>query len=330
MRAQAVINSEDANGNQASGHQNVTQKKDDRDARHGRTEESKADPIQQRGPVLAGRKRRHDIRFRFAHQLVYGDELKSAGAGAIDDQRERQHGSFAVTAASVQENNVAALLIARLARWQVVEHASGDLSRRERGLVIPVPGVDLVADGDVAQALRDFERPHFVFSIRFRIDRVRRTEQHGSNAQAAGEQLLGEVQLHLHVAGTNRADIRMGKRMVPDFMAFPVNALRQTAELLRLDSDQKECSGDMLAFKDIENLRGPLRIGTVVEGHGELVLAEAIARHTVRLGQTLEFFPVDEPGLLVYGQHALAVGGPRLDVQDLAVTLHVDILTRRD
>src|ERR1035441_1471157 len=91
-----------------------------------------------------------------------------------------------------------------------------------------------------------------------------------------------------------------GTCSVPDFMTFAVDALGQTAELLRLDSDQKECSRHMLAFEDIENLRGPLRIRTIVEGHGQLVLAEAIARHTIRLRQTLEGFPVDEPGLLVY------------------------------
>ena len=122
----------------------------------------------------------------------------------------------------------------------------------------------------------------------------------------------------------------MGKGMVPDFMAFAVNALGQTAELLRLNSDQEECSRHMLAFEDIENFRGPLRIGTVIEGHGEFVLAGAIARHAIGLGQTLEVFPVDESGLLVDGELALAVGRPRLDVQDLAAALHVDVLAGRD
>ena len=68
-------------------------------------------------------KRRHDIRFRFAHQLVHGDKLKSAGTRAVDNQRERQHRSFPVAAAIVHKNNVAALLIVRLAGRQMVEHA---------------------------------------------------------------------------------------------------------------------------------------------------------------------------------------------------------------
>ena len=122
----------------------------------------------------------------------------------------------------------------------------------------------------------------------------------------------------------------MSKGVVSDFMAFPVNALGQTAEILSLESDQEECSRHMLSLEDVENLRGPCRIRTVVEGHGKSVFAETIARHTIRLGQTVERFVVDESGLLVNTQIALAVGGPGLDVQDFAAALHVDVLARRD
>src|ERR1017187_3333692 len=72
------------------------------------------------------------------------------------------------------------------------------------------------------------------------------------------------------------------------------------------------------------------RIRTVVEGHGELVFAEAIARHTIGFGQTLKGFVVDEPGLFVDVQIALAVGRTRLDVQDFTAPFHVDILAGRD
>ena len=88
----------------------------------------KPDPIQPRGPILIGRERRHDIGFGFAHQLVDGDEFKSAGTGAVDNQRESLHGSFAVAAAIVHENDVAALrLIVRLAGGRWSSTSSGDL-----------------------------------------------------------------------------------------------------------------------------------------------------------------------------------------------------------
>ncbi len=122
----------------------------------------------------------------------------------------------------------------------------------------------------------------------------------------------------------------MGERVVPDFVAFAVDALGQAAEFLCLDSDQKECSGHMFAFEDVENLGRPLWVRTVVEGHRELVLASAIARDAIRLRQALEIFTVNEAGLLVYAEFAFAVGGLRLDVQDFAFALHVNVLAGRD
>src|SRR5208337_4655438 len=122
----------------------------------------------------------------------------------------------------------------------------------------------------------------------------------------------------------------MSESMVPDFMTFTVDALRQIAELFGLDSNQKECSWRMLSFEDIENFRGPLRIGTVVKSNGELVFAGAITGHAVGLGEALEVLPVDESGLLVDGEFALAVRRPRLDVQDFAFALHIDVLAGRN
>src|ERR1035438_4856441 len=86
----------------------------------------------------------------------------------------------------------------------------------------------------------------------------------------------------------------------------------------------------MLAFKHVENFRSPLRIGTVVKGNREVVLTGAIARDTIRLGQTLEGLAVNESSLLVDGQLALAITRLRLDMENFAETLHVNILTGRN
>src|SRR5271165_2039077 len=122
----------------------------------------------------------------------------------------------------------------------------------------------------------------------------------------------------------------MSEGMVADFMTFPVNTLGQAAEFLGLDSDQKKRSRDMFAFEDIENFRRPLRIGSVVKGHGKLVLAEAVACHAIGLGEALEGFAVNEASLRIDAKVARAIGRPRFDVQYLAVTLHIDVLTRRN
>ena len=170
MRVDAVVDGEDADGNQAPGHEDVTQEENDGDGGHGRAEEPEADPIQPSRPIFAGRHGRHDLGFRFAHQLVDGHEFKSAGTRAFDNEREGEHGSFAIAAAIVHKNDVAARLIVGAARGQVVEHGGGDLFGRKGGLVVPVLGIELVADRDVAHALRDFERLDLIFRIGLGID----------------------------------------------------------------------------------------------------------------------------------------------------------------
>ena len=97
-------------------------------------------------------------------------------------------------------------------------------------------------------------------------DVIVRTEQHGANTQATGKQALGEIHFYPHVAGADRADVGMRKGMVPDLVTFAINALRQTTELLHLDSNEKKRSRHLLPFEDVENFRCPFGIGTIVKG----------------------------------------------------------------
>ena len=106
-----------------------------------------------------------------------------------------------------------------------------------RGLVIPIVGVDPVTNRDVSHILRELERLHLIGSVGFLVNRVRRPQQRGSNPHQAGEQPLGEIQLHLHVAGRNIAHVRMRKSVIADGMAFVVNPFRQTGELIGLNAD---------------------------------------------------------------------------------------------
>src|SRR5207244_8393096 len=54
--------------------------------------------------------------------------------------------------------------------------------------------------------------------VRLLIDGVRRAEKDGADPQTAAKQLLGEVQLELHVAMRDIADVRMGKGVIADLM----------------------------------------------------------------------------------------------------------------
>jgi hypothetical protein len=166
VRTETVVESKDADENEATGHQDIAEKEDDGDGRHGRAEQPEADPVQARGPALIGGQGGHDVGFGFPEQLVDGDKLESAGASALNDEREGEHGSLAIAAAIVHENDIAASLqIVRFAGRQVIEDLGGDLLGRERRQVVPVFCIELVADGDVAQALSKIERLDLIFGI---------------------------------------------------------------------------------------------------------------------------------------------------------------------
>src|ERR1700693_3692576 len=103
----------------------------------------------------------------------------------------------------------------------------------------------------------------------------------------------------------------MGKCVVADLVPLAIDTAGETAELVRLDANQEERCGSMLTLQDIENLRCPVGIGTVVKGNRELRLARAITRYAIGQRERLEGFPIDQPGRRVSGKIALAIRGAR-------------------
>src|SRR5271170_6968189 len=123
---------------------------------------------------------------------------------------------------------------------------------------MPVVGIDLVSHNDVAHVLRDLQRPYLVSGVGFLIDGIGRTKEDGMHPQAAGEQLLGEIDFKLVEAAGNVADVRMSESVIADLMPFAINAGSDVAEAVGLQADQEENSGCVLALKNVQNLRGPV------------------------------------------------------------------------
>src|SRR5205814_9101964 len=166
-----------------------------------------------------------------------GNNLVSAGANAINNQRQRTDSLPPVTAAVVQQNNIAAALIVWRARWQVCQHIGRNLLGRAMRILPPIAWINLVADRSVPHVLRNFERPHLIFSVRLLINGIRRPEKNGSHPQTAGKQPLRQIQLQLHKAMRDIADIRMSEGVIADLVALAVNSLREIRKFIGLDSD---------------------------------------------------------------------------------------------
>ena len=178
--------------------------------------------------------------------------------------------------------------IARIAGRQVLHYVGHNLVRRTPRIVAPVVGVNLVADGDVTQLLRQLQRPHLVGGIGLLVDGIRRPEQHRLHAQFALEEAFGQVQLDLEIALGNVADVRMGEGVVADFVAFGINPLGKAGILLRLHADQEKGRLDAFLLQHVEDLRRPLRVGAVVEGNCNFLGRAAVHVHRVRRRQSLK------------------------------------------
>src|SRR5581483_10031253 len=118
----------------------------------------------------------------------------------------------------------------------------------------------------------------------------------------------------------------MGKSVVSDFMAFVVDALRNPAELVRLDADQEEQRRSVFPLEDVENLRSPLRIRAVIESDCQLLGTRSVARDPIGLGQRLKGLINDQVSLLIEFDLAFTIGRLGLNTENLAIAFHVDVL----
>ena len=122
----------------------------------------------------------------------------------------------------------------RLHLCDLLEDAVGDLLRRLARMLVPVVGIDLVADDDIAKVLDAVDGRCLVVGVRLLVDRVRRPEVERLHAELGREQPLRQVQFKVDVACGDFADVRMEPGMVADLVAFAIDPLHDADVVLRL------------------------------------------------------------------------------------------------
>src|SRR5438105_10069179 len=125
------------------------------------------------------------------------------------------------------------------------DHVRSDLLSTAMWVFPPVVRIDLVAHRHIAHVLREFQGADLVLRVRFLIYGIWGPKQDAPNSQPAGEEPFCKVQLQLHETRRDVADVRMREGVVPDLVAFVVDATRDRRELVCLDSDQEESCGSM-------------------------------------------------------------------------------------
>src|SRR5437762_11732168 len=86
----------------------------------------------------------------------------------------------------------------------------------------------------------------------------------------------------------------MREGVIPDRVAFPINALGKPRELIRLNPDQKESCGGVLLLEHVQDLWSPLRIRAVIERNRNFVQTVPVTAYAVRFRQVLENFVGDQ------------------------------------
>src|SRR5580658_1329412 len=107
------------------------------------------------------------------------------------------------------------------------------------------------------------------------VDSVRRTEEYGLRADGAFDQALGKIQLPPKFRLGDLIELRMGKGVIADFVAFGVLAFENFGMLIRGFADDEKHAGGLLVLEDVENLGSPARIGAIVEREHDLFVFRA-------------------------------------------------------
>ncbi len=209
---------------------------------------------EKRDGMRIGADRRHDSIAVDIHQLADGHDLVPALFQIIENHRQCGDSGTPVAAAVVEENDVsiAALVFDALKQF---------LGRR----LLPVAGIDVFEHRHVAEGLSHADGLE-VFDIgRVGVRVEWRPEQRGGPADERFDQALGGVEFELCEGFRQLAEVRVGERMVADFVAFVGDALEEVGIKFGVFSDHKE---DRLHAALLENIKDggrPIRIRAVVE-----------------------------------------------------------------
>src|SRR5579883_2079148 len=133
---------------------------------------------------------RHDFSCGLAHQLRDRNEFVTLSAQRSDEQRQRRNSNRAVTTAVVQQNNAAAKIRPVFHGGQGIKDGIDDLLWGLARVLVPVVGVDFVADDDIAHLLDAIGRSSLLVRVRLLIDGVWGTKIQRFPPQLSGKETL--------------------------------------------------------------------------------------------------------------------------------------------
>ena len=266
-RARLFNQRQQADENRAAAHQQNARGKRGHDGQAEYMEGIENERVGARHQTLIRIEQRHYLRASLPQQRGHRHQLESRCAQLVDDLRQCCHCVGAISAAVVQQHDVAFL------RLRLFNYSRNDLLRRRHAtarLAAPVVRIDARSDDDVTQRLRDGQQRHFIRGLGLVIDAVRRTKKNGLDAQQASKKPLGQIQLKLDLQSRNVREVRMGVRVIGNLMALVVDAPQQRRRIAGRQPNYEKCCRHIFGAEDVQNFRGEAGIRAVVEGQGNL------------------------------------------------------------
>jgi len=195
----------------------------------------------------------------------------------------------------------------------------------------PIVGIDALADNQIAHILGGRKLGDFLGIFRLMIDAVRRAEENGLCADGALDEAFREVQLPLDFGLGDLIELRMGERVIADFVAVRVLAFEDFRMLVGFLTDHEKDRGGIFFLEDIENLGSPARIGTIIEREDYLLRRRAADLVNV-VGERIVFvsFVDKQVGGRFVDETSAACFGSVGEMPDIAVTFECQVWSGRN
>ncbi len=175
--------------------------------------------------VLLRGQRWHHLGGGHAHERRDGDDGVASRAQGVNEVGKSGDSDRAIAATIVHEYDGAAKLRLCLHGIQLVEHELGNLFRGPAIALIPVVGVDLVANHGEAKLLYPHDGCSLVIGLGLFVDIVGRTEIKRLHTELAGEESFCQLHLKVESIKRNFADVGMEVGVIADLVAFTLHAL---------------------------------------------------------------------------------------------------------
>ncbi len=195
--------------------------------------------------------------------------------------------------------------------------------------LLPIVGIDLKPDGQIAEFFCHLHRCDFLRSRRFGVAKIGRAEKPGRTPRESFDQSLCCVELDARNTFRRLAQVRMRECVISKVVTLGQNSLHEPRISGPILADDEESSPNAFLLQNIENLRRPLGIWTIIERQSDFTRRVASAPDHEGCRRLRVAFPDDRRIGIVRLEGPRSRRGLSRDLQKFATAYEVHVIRRR-